>query len=234
MSEQRTNGVLVKAKERKAMKTDRELQLDVLDELRWEPGVNATDIGATVKDGVVTLQGTVDSFAEKWAAEKAVKRLPGVKALAVELEVTLPGSSERTDADLARAAENALEWDVSVPDGIQVTVEKGFLTLEGQVDWDYQRSAAERAVLHLTGVKGVDNNITVKPSAAPTGIKEQIEAALKRNALLDAQQIKVQAEGGKVTLTGCVSSWAEREEAESAAWAAPGVCDVKNLISVTY
>jgi osmotically-inducible protein OsmY len=217
------------------MKSDRELQINVLDELRWEPGVDATDIGATVKDGVVTLGGTVDSFAEKWAAERAVKRLPGVKALAVELEVKLPGSSERTDADIAEVAVTALKWDVLVPhDRIKVTVETGRITLEGEVDWQFQRSAAEGAILHLTGVKGVTNQITIKPKVAPTEVKEKIEAALKRNAILDANQIKVQTDGGKVTLSGSVRSWAEREEAESAAWAAPGVNEVKDLIAVTY
>jgi osmotically-inducible protein OsmY len=218
---------------RRAVKTDRELQIDVLDELKWEPGVEATDIGATVKDGVVTLTGTVDSYTEKWAAESAVKRVSGVKALAEELQVKLPGSSERTDADIAGAAENALEWDTSVPEGIKVTVENGFLTLEGEVDWQYQKEAAEDAVGCLMGVKGVSNLITVKPSAEPIGIKEKIEAAFKRSAILDAEDINVQADGGKVTLTGCVGSWAEYDAAESAAWAAPGVCEVNNLISVS-
>jgi osmotically-inducible protein OsmY len=217
------------------MKNDVDLQRDVFDELKWEPAVHSTDIGVIVKDGVVTLEGVVDSYPEKWAAERAAKRVSGVKALALELEVKLPGFGKQSDADIAEAAENALKWDVLVPqDRIKVTVEKGFLTLEGQVDWEFQRSAAKRAVQYLTGVKGVANAITVKPKVAPTDVKAQIEAALKRNAILDAQQIKVQADGGKVTLRGNVRSWAERDEAEAAAWAAPGVNEVTDFIAVTY
>jgi osmotically-inducible protein OsmY len=216
------------------MKNDKDLQRDVFDELRWEPAVQSTDIGVTAKDGVVTLAGVVDSYPEKWAAERAAKRVSGVKALALDLEVKLPGSGNQTDADIAEAAENTLDWDVSVPqDRIKVTVDKGFLTLEGEVDWQFQRSAAERAVVNLTGVKGVANEITIKPQVAPTDIKAKIEAALNRSAILDAGDIMVQTDGGKVTLSGSVSSWAERDEAESAAWAAPGVTEVKDLIMVT-
>ena len=216
------------------MNSDRQLQLDVLDELRWEPGVKATDIGVTVKDGVVTLEGTVDSYAEKWAAEEAVKRLPGVKAVAMDIEVKIPGSNERTDTDIAQAAETALKWDVAVPHKqIKLSVERGFVTLEGEVDWKFQKSAADRAVRHLKGVTGLSNFITIKPKVAPENVREKIEAALKRNAILDAEQIIVQADGGKVTLSGTVHSWAELDAAVDAAWAAPGVSEVKNQLTVS-
>jgi osmotically-inducible protein OsmY len=215
------------------MKTDKEIQLDVLDELRWDPSVNAADIGVTVKDGVVTLEGTVDSYAEKSSAEKAVKRLPSVKGLAMDLEVKLPGSSERTDSDIARAAETALKWDVAVPhEEITAIAEKGFLTLEGEVNWQFQKSAAERAVEHLTGVKGVWNKITIKPKVVAAEVKDKIDAALKRNAILDAQQIKVQVDGSKVTLSGSVRTWDEFDEAAYAAWNAPGVSELTNLLTV--
>ena len=214
------------------MKTDLELQRDVQEELNWEPSVNAAGVGVIVKDGVVTIEGRLDSLAEKWAAERAAKRVAGVKALAVEVEVVPPGPSERTDADIARAAEYALQWSVWVPvDHIKVMVEKGRVTLEGQVDSEFQRIKAENAIRRLKGVKGILNEVTVKPLAKPTDVKAKIEAAFKRSAILEAQRIVVKSDGATVTLTGSVRNWAERNEAERAAWAAPGVTKVNDFIT---
>ena len=213
--------------------TDLELKKAVEAELDFEPSINAAEIGVAVKDGIVTLTGRVDSYWAKVAAERAVFRVAGVNAVANDLEVRLPTASERTDEDIARAARNALEWDVLLPsDTIRVAVSKGWVTLEGTVDWQYQKQAAERAVRGLTGVRGVSNLIEVKPHARPTQVKAQIEEALKRSAELDANRIVVETDGDKVILRGTVRSWAEREEAERAAWRAPGVRSVDNRITV--
>jgi osmotically-inducible protein OsmY len=215
------------------MSSDMQLKNHVEEELTWEPSVNAATVGVVVKDAVITLTGYVGSYAEKHAAERAVSRIRGVKALASELEVRLPGLMERSDEDIARAAANAISWNASVPTGkVTVRVSKGWVTLEGAVEWYYQRAAAERSVRDLLGIKGVTNSIAVKPLPTSVGVKAQIEAALTRNAELDAKSISVETQGSKITLRGTVRSWPERSAAERAAWAAPGVTRVENNIQV--
>jgi osmotically-inducible protein OsmY len=215
------------------MKSDLQLQRDVLDELKWDPAVNAAQIRVEVKDGLVILAGRVESFAEKWAAEWAAKRVAGVKAFADEIRVEPTRFRELTDADLARAAENALKWHAHVPQNrIKVRVENGRITLEGKVEKQFEREIALQVVLHLAGVTAVNNKIILKPEVEPTEVKAKIEAAFQRSAVVDAKRITVKAEGGKVILTGTVRSWVEYQDAERAAWAAPGVHEVKNLLKI--
>jgi osmotically-inducible protein OsmY len=215
------------------MKTNELLRKDVCAELVSEPSVNAGAIAVTVDDGIVTLAGTVDSYAEELAAERAVKRVAGVKGVVEEMQVAMPGAVQRTDEDIAKAAVRALQWNVSVPaDRIRVTVERGGITLEGEVNWQFQRQAAHNAVCDLPGVKCVNNQIAIKPGVTASDVKARIESAFTRNVLLDAQGITVSVSDDTVTLNGAVRSLAEREEAERAAWATPGVAFVDDRLTV--
>jgi osmotically-inducible protein OsmY len=215
------------------MKTDVQLKKDVTAELDWDPSINATRVGVAVKDGVVTLTGHLDTYAEKYAAEKATQRVQGVKGIAVEIDVTLDPSHQRSDTEIAAAIEAAFKWSALVPaDRIQIMIEKGWVTLRGDVSWEYQRREAERAVRPLMGVVGVSNGITLKPGVVQANVAHRIREALVRHAEEAARGIEVKVAGASVTLRGSVASWSDVSAASSAAWAAPGVTSVMNELKV--
>jgi osmotically-inducible protein OsmY len=213
--------------------TDRQLQEYVQDALDWEPSVDAAEIGVSVENGVVTLRGDVKTYSERTTAERVTLGVYGTKAVANELQVRLPDHHERSDTDIARSVLSALKWNTQIPeDRITVSVSNGWVTLKGRVDWDYQRSTAEEVVRDLIGVRGVINSISVEPHVSAADVKTKIEAALKRSAEIDARRINVAVSDGKVTLTGNVHAWFERDEARRAAWSAPGVKNVEDRLAV--
>ena len=215
------------------MKTDSELKKDVLAELEWDPEIGATSIGVGVKDGVVTVSGHLDTYAEKFAIERALRRIDGVRASAREGDVTLSPQHRRSDSELAAAAAQALKWQARVPaDRLRVTVEHGWIHLAGEVDWEFQRRSAEKALRPLMGVVGVSNEIALAAKALPTDLSSRISEALQRQALREARRVDVSVDGAKVTLRGTVHSWQERDAVQGAVWAAPGVRTVVNEIHV--
>lgn len=220
-----------------SIRTDEAIQADVLAELKWDSRVRPNEIGVAVTDGIVTLTGWVDSYLKKMSAQEAAHRVPGVKAVANDIEVRLPGFAERTDTDLAAAVLGALRWDAAIPAGnVDVTVSQGWVTLKGEVEHAFQVRDAERAVRRHAGVRGVSNLIVVnidRPQVLPTDLKQQIERALVRNAETDARRITVEVEGGKVILRGTVRSYAEKQAAEDTAWSAPSVSGVENSIVIS-
>lgn len=216
------------------MKSDAQLKKDVTDELAWDPAVRAEGVGVAVKDGVVTLTGHLDTYAEKVAIEHALRRVQGLRAIALELDVRLSPQHQRSDTDIAAAAGHALQWQTVVPpERVRITVEQGWLTLTGKVEWDYQRRAAYKAVRWLTGVVGVSNEISVEQRAAPEKVATRIEEALKRQALREAHRVQIDVDGAKVTLRGSVHSLHERDAIQGAAWSAPGVQAVVNNLHVS-
>ena len=216
------------------MKTDQQLKQDVTHELQWEPSVNETHVGVSVKDGIVTLSGHVPTYGEKYGAEKGAKRVLGVKAVANELDVKIASDRKRSDEEVASACVNALRAHAAVPDEqIKIVVGSGWVRLEGTVEWQYQKTAAENALRYLHGVCGISNDIRLKPCASASDVKDKIEAAFKRSAEIDAKRISVETRDGRVTLHGQVRSWSGRNEAQHAAWSAPGVSAVENDIIVT-
>jgi len=214
------------------MKTDMDLQRDVAAELNWEPRLKEEEIGIAVHNGVVTLTGSVPDYAQRRIAAKAAERVAGVRAVAQELTVKVPDAFRRSDTDLAHQVVNALSWDIEVPGTVKAKVEGGWVTLDGEVEWQYQRNAAERAVRYLAGVKGVANLVTVKPHASPHDVAQRIKAALHRSAEADAKKVQVTAVDGKVVLTGTVRCWPERVDVERAAWSASGVTAVDDRLAV--
>ena len=216
-------------------KSDKEMKIDVLAELEFDPSVKVSDIGVLVKDGTVTLNGYATSYGERFAAVRSVKRVAGVKAIADDIEVRLPDSSRRTDGEIAAAAAHQIDWNSTIPKGIaKVTVRDGWVTLQGEFGWWHEKNAAEEAVHHLVGVKGVTNLITIKPKEAPVDIESIVKDAIERNSILVAEQILVEAVGNEVILRGKVRSYTAREEAERVAWAAPGVFSVTNELDVEW